>query len=99
MKTPIKARQTMLGQQLTIVAGKDRFPVTILFNGFTPMLVFGNSLTPIANPYRFGPFETPRERHAFVRAFVGDWDTHRAAWDAIPCSDCGKIGDPCACEA
>ena len=96
--TPVKVRSTMLGEQMTILAGRHRYPVTILFSGRTPLLVFGDSLTPIDDPYRFGHFVTRAERRSFMRAYIADWDAHEDEWNAIPCSDCGQPGNPCACE-
>ena len=100
MTATIKAQETMFGTVLTIKAGRKGYPVSIQFSRYgAPLLVFGKSLTPIETPSRFGAWDTPKARRAYIREFVADWDDHQAAWDAIPCSDCGKPGDPCDCEA
>jgi hypothetical protein len=102
VKTPIKTTPTILGTAYTIRAGsktgKDAYYVTLLMGDYgTPAILMGKSITPIDQPWRFGSWSTPAERRAYIRKFVEGWDDAQAAWDAIPCSACGKSGNPCDC--
>lgn len=61
----IKYQETAAGPAYTLRG------TTIWFRyGLTPELLFGDSFTRIERPERFGTYDTPEARRAFVRAFV-----------------------------
>ena len=96
----VKFRESILGPYATILAGRQRYPVTILFSPgrSAPTIVHGGSLTPIDDPSRFGAtWDDRKSQRAYMRAFIADWDRDMDRWDAIPCSVCHQAGDPCAC--
>ncbi len=77
----VKGKRTVTGDYYTFTwQGKDSEgteftqETTLKFTSWSPFLVFGQSLTRIDDPLRFGPYGTRSERVAYCeRLAKGDW--------------------------
>lgn len=67
MSDRIRYQETANGPAYTL----GRVTLIFAYGGFVWLPWADGSLSTVEYPDRFGPFETPEQRRAYIRAFVG----------------------------